>query len=302
VFGGGRPLGFGLDLRPATERKGRRGRPILAGWEELTQPRRHPAASLASAAAHGAILLLALLLPRTAHKDTAGRVESQSRSVRMVYLAPKEVVPKPQHQVKPPRLHPPPTAPAFAEAVSRPEPEFPSLTTTEAVPEHDAPAAMSPQPGRRTGEAGRSTTVEREDAMVSEARRLFGPSGHTGATLAGPVAAGLPVGLSGGGTRCAWSGREAPRVDGPSTGVIEGIVRTETSGRPIPGAFLQLLGSGSATFANASGRYRLTFDPALVDVCRSQLVRVTAPGFRARTMILGIGFQSDNVIDLADRR
>jgi hypothetical protein len=300
VFGGGRPLGFGLDLRPAAERKGRRGRPILAGWEELTHPRRHPAASVASAAAHGAILLLALWLPRTVDKDTAGRVESQSRSIRMVYLAPKEVIPKPQHHVKPTRLQPPPT-PAFAEAVSRPEPKFPSPTTTEAVPEHDAPAAMSPQLGR-TGESGRSTTVEREDAMVSEARRLFGPAAHTGATLAGPVAAGLPVSLNGAGTRCAWNGQEARHEVGPSTGMIEGIVRTESSGRPIPGAFLQLLGSGSVTFADASGRYRLTFDPARVDVCRSQLVRVTAPGFRARTMILGIGFQSDNVIDLADRR
>ena len=137
--------------------------------------------------------------------------------------------------------------------------------------------------------------------MVSEARRLFGPRGPSGATLAGPVAAGLPVGLNGGGTRCAWSGEEVRSVEGPSTGVIEGIVRTESSGRPIAGAFLQLLGSGSATFADPSGRYRLRFDPALVDVCRSQLVRVTAPGFRARTMILGLGFQSDNVIDLAVR-
>ena len=221
-------------------------------------------------------------------------MESQSRSVRMVYLLPKEVNPrpKPQHQVRPP---------AFAEAVSRPKLEFPSPTTTEAAPEHDAPAAMSPQPRRRTGEAGRSSTVEREDAMVSEARRLFGPKAPTGATMAGPVAAGLPVGLNGGVTRCAWSGEEARRVEGPSTGVIEGIVRTESSGRPIAGAFLQLLGSGSATFADASGRYRLTFDPALVGVCRSQLVRVTAPGFRARTMILGMGFPSDNVIDLAVR-
>ena len=293
MFGGGRPLGFGLDLRPAAERRGRRARPLLEGWEALTQPRRHPAASLASAAAHAAILLLALFFPRSEHKDTAGRVESQSHSVRMMYLLPKQVIPKPkrQYQVKP----------AFAEAVSRREPEFPSPTTTEAVPEHDAPAAMSPQPRRRTGEAGRSSTVEREDAMVSEARRLFGPKAPTGATMAGPVAAGLPVGLNGGGTRCAWSGEEARRVDGPSTGVIEGIVRTESSGRPIAGAFLQLLGSGSATFADASGRYRLTFDPALVDVCRSQLVRVTAPGFRARTMILGMRFPSDNVIDLAVR-
>jgi hypothetical protein len=152
VFGGGRPLGFGLDLRPAAERRGRRGRPLLAGWDELTHP---------------------------------GAIRQQVWEERW-------------HSVR-------------------------------------------------------------------------------------------------------WSGEEARRVDGPSTGGIEGIMRTESSGRPIAGAFLQLLGSGSATFADASGRYRLSFDPALVDVCRSQLVRVTAPGFRARTMILGMGFQSDNVIDLAVR-
>jgi hypothetical protein len=49
------------------------------------------------------------------------------------------------------------------------------------------------------------------------------------------------------------------------------------------------------------GRYRLTFDPALVDACRSQLVRVTAPGFRARTMVLAYGARSDNIVDLAGK-
>ncbi|HMH54764.1 MAG TPA: hypothetical protein VK535_00760 [Gemmatimonadales bacterium] len=113
MFGGGRPLGFGLDLRPAAERRGPRGRPILAGWEALTQPRRHPAASLASAAAHAAILLLALFFPRSEPKDAARQVESQPRSVRMVYLLPNKAVPrpKPQRQV----------APAFAAPVSRRE-------------------------------------------------------------------------------------------------------------------------------------------------------------------------------------
>lgn len=304
MFGHNPPLGFGLDLRPARERFARRGRPPLAGWETLTRPRRHPGVTLASAGAHAAILLLALFFPRLEQKDGSHRVQPQSRSVRMVYLLPKEVTskPKPQRHVEPPRLHPPEPTPAFAEAVPRRVPEPPSPTTTHDAPEHDAPAAMTPRPRQETGEPDRSSTVEREDAMVSEARRLFGARTHTGGTLAGPVAAGLPVGLNGGGTRCAWSGAEARHADGPSSGAIEGIVRTESNGRPIPGAFLQLLGSGSATFADAAGRYRLTFDPALVDVCRSQLVRVTAPGYRARTMILAYGMQSDNVIDLAVRR
>jgi hypothetical protein len=139
-----------------------------------------------------------------------------------------------------------------------------------------------------------------EDAMVSEARRLFGPRPPPSATVAGPVQAGLPLAIMNGGPRCA-SGAEPVEIQGPRTGVIEGIVRTESGGRPIPGAFLQMLGTGSATFADETGHYRLTFDAALVGACRSQLVRVTAPGYRARTMILTYGRQSDNAVDLANK-
>jgi hypothetical protein len=160
---------------------------------------------------------------------------------------------------------------------------------------------MSPTPVSHPG--AKETAAEREeDAMVSEARRLFGPPSPTTATVAGPVRAGLPLSMMSGGPRCAWSGAEARPIDGPRDGVIEGIVRTESGGRPIPGAFLQMLGTGSATFADATGHYRLTFDPSLVDSCRSQLVRVTAPGYRARTMILTYGLASDNVVDLASKR
>jgi hypothetical protein len=181
-------------------------------------------------------------------------------------------------------------------------PELPSPTKAEAhVPEHDQPAAMSPTPVNHP--AAKETAAEREeDAMVSEARRLFGPPSPTNATVAGPVQTGLPLSMMSGGPRCAWSGAEARPMDEPRDGVIEGIVRTESGGRPIPGAFLQMLGTGSATFADESGHYRLTFDASLVDACRSQLVRVTAPGFRARTMILTYGRASDNVVDLASKR
>jgi hypothetical protein len=181
-------------------------------------------------------------------------------------------------------------------------PELASPTKAEArVPEHDEPAAMSPTAVSHPAE--RETAAEREEeAMVSEARRLFGPPAPTNATVAGPVRAGLPLSMMSGGPRCAWSGAEARPVEDRRAGVIEGIVRTESGGRPIPGAFLQMLGTGSATFADASGHYRLTFDPSLVDACRSQLVRVTAPSYRARTMILTYGLASDNVVDLASKR
>ena len=90
-------------------------------------------------------------------------------------------------------------------------------------------------------------------------------------------------------------------MDRPAEGVIEGVVRTESGGHPIPGAFLQILGNGASTFADAGGHYRLVFDAALVDACRSQIVRVTATGYRARTMVLSWGRPSANVIDLAGK-
>ena len=136
--------------------------------------------------------------------------------------------------------------------------------------------------------------------MVTEAQRLFGPSAPTSQRVAGPVRAGLPLRMMYGGSRCA-GGEDVVPVDRPAEGVIEGIVRTESGGHPIPGAFLQILGNGASTFADATGHYRLVFDASLVDACRSQLVRVTAPGYRARTMVLSWGRASDNTIDLAGK-
>ena len=311
------PFGLGLDLRRAGSRPSAHGRrPPLAGWEALTPHRPRSAAGLVSAGIHAAVLLLWLFAPRLGRKDAARGVSQPARP-QVVYLMPKEVIspPKLQHPVRPPRPRSLPRTPVFAEAVARRRPELHSPAEAKApeTPDHDQPAAMTPKPLKAPGEVGqprgssspesgrKEAAVEWEDAMVSEARRLFGPPAPSGGTIAGPVRAGLPVRLVGGGTRCPFSGVEVAATDGPSDGVIEGVVRTESSGHPIPGAFLQLLGSGSATFADAVGRYRLTFDPALVDVCRSQLVRVTAPGFRARTMVLAYGARSNNIVDLAAR-
>jgi hypothetical protein len=272
----------------------------FAAWEPLTSPKRHPLMATISAVLHLTALLLFLLFTRAETKKTDNAPELQRREVSMMYLPPeKSPKPRSEPRVQPPPQRPPPT-PAFAETRPRPMPELPSPNKAEArVPEHDDPAAMSPTPV--THPLASKTAAEREeDAMVSEAQRLFGPRARSSATVAGPVQAGLPLAMMSGGPRCA-SGAEAKPVEGPRVGMIEGIVRTETGGRPIPGAFLQMLGTGSATFADESGHYRLTFEAVLVDNCRSQLVRVTAPGYRARTMILTYGLASDNIVDLAGK-
>jgi hypothetical protein len=180
-----------------------------------------------------------------------------------------------------------------------PETPLPVASVTRNAPEHDEAAATAPEPASLPEEAEKA---EAEDPMVSEARRIFGRK-DTGPAeaAAGPLRAGRPVRTVAAGGRCPWGGGPAGTGDISSNGVVEGVVRSESSGTPVPGALLQLLGTGSATFSDETGRYRLTFDPTLVDRCRSQIVRVTAPGYRARNMVLAYGSWSDNTVDMAGR-
>jgi hypothetical protein len=224
-------------------------------------------------------------------------------AVTMMYQPPKEV----PTRLKP---HQPQPAPAPAEAAppKTPESSLPAPFSTAKAPEHDDPAAMSPEqkPPSRAGDPEPQASEPREpleEPMVLEARRIFGPKdGPAGGPIVGPVQAGHPVALVGGGSHCSWDGDDAG-VDagGPANGVVEGVVRSERGGQPVPGAFLQLLGTGSATFADDAGHYRLRFNPKLVDRCHSQIVRVTAPGYRERTMVLAYGTWSDNVVDMRGR-
>jgi hypothetical protein len=77
--------------------------------------------------------------------------------------------------------------------------------------------------------------------------------------------------------------------------VIEGLVHYEGTEVPIAGARLQILGTSFGTFANARGEYRLIFQRDLLDRCRTQSVRVTAPGYAGRDLILHIGGGSTDV-------
>ena len=297
-----RPFGLGLDLRARGARRSTDRAPY-AEWETLNRPRRHPLAGAGSALLHVAAILIVLLAPRAQRENPIRPATPDRGDVRMMYVPPPD---PPKSAVRPLRPRVPPPTPAFPEARRRTLPELPSPTEREVhAPEHDEPAASSPIAAKEAGASAtrKETNTTEEDAMVSEARRLFGPPSSTpGATVAGPVRAGLPLSLMSGGPRCAWSGEESRPMERSKEGVIEGIVRTKSGGLPIPGAFLQMLGTGSATFADGAGHYRLTFDPSLVDACRSQLVRVTAPGYRARTMILTWGMPSGNIVDLASRQ
>jgi hypothetical protein len=80
--------------------------------------------------------------------------------------------------------------------------------------------------------------------------------------------------------------------------VVAGRIYREDNGEPLAGARLQILGTPFGTFSNGRGDYRLMFDRTLVDRCRTQSVRVSAPGYAGRDVILFLGEQSNSDVPL----
>lgn len=313
MFGRARPLGLGLNARTRAAAKVPRRQQRFRGWETLPKRQSSLRTGIASAILHVIVIALLVFSTRPDRSPSGGRTQPSAVpvAVSMMYVPPKEVPTRP----KPHRPQPAP-APAEAAPPKALESSLPAPFSTAKAPDHDDPAALSPEQklASRAGDPEPAARQPREplddrlnhqpeDLMVSEARRIFGPKdGAAGGPLAGPVQAGRPVALAGGGTRCSWDGDDAGADGGgPANGVVEGVVRSEHGGYPVSGAFLQLLGTGSATFSDDAGHYRLSFDPKLVDRCHSQIVRVTAPGYRARTMVLAYGTWSDNVVDMRGR-
>ena len=86
-------------------------------------------------------------------------------------------------------------------------------------------------------------------------------------------------------------------VAGPTFGTVVGRIYKQDSGRPLAGAHLQMLGAPYVAFTDNNGEYRFRFDLSLVDNCRTQFVRVTAPGYETRLLVLVVGenIQSEDV-------
>lgn len=175
-----------------------------------------------------------------------------------------------------------PNAPpgSLREEAFRPDPSTDG--EQEAGDESTAPASVSTAPSEET---------TGEPTLEAEARRLFGrPSSRLGPT-------------SGSRDNRPWETAQIspsdgctlpPEEPGDSTlpkgmAAVAGRIYREDNGRPLPGARLQILGTPYGTFANERGEYRLVFDRKLVDRCRTQAVRVSAPGYQGRDVILFVG-------------
>ena len=269
-----------------------------------------------SAALHAALLALAVLLTREpvppAPDERSAEPRERSRQVEMIYLPPPPVQrvqpppppPPPAPQPPPPPPPPPPerNAPPPEKEQRRPEPDA-NAPPEAARSEGEEPAKDDPAGGDPTGAAATKpgTPVPAENAAVtmeSEARRIFGrprlgPRPGAGPRASRPMEAYLPDHPE----RCT----PKPPTDSagaPQFGIVEGKIFRQDSGQPLSGAHLQMLGTPYVTFTDEGGEYHFRFDLALVDNCRTQYVRVTAPGYESRLLVLMVGpnVRSDDVL------
>jgi hypothetical protein len=271
--------------------------------------RRRTIASATSMALH--VLLLAFLISRAlTQRQQAGQPAAQTveRPIQLVFAPPRpKPTPRPVAAQTPPEP-PPPAVPltpgpdqtpgSRAQVTPTPEPEpnaSPESRRTEAT--RPDPGTVS-NPGTATVEqppasiaAQPSTATSKSPTLESEAQRLFGrPSSKLG-----PVSGQrdnrpweTPVELSRG---CSLPpDSEATDSTLPKgMAAVSGRIFREGTNEPLAGARLQILGTQYGTFSNSRGEYRLIFARNLVDRCRTQSVRVTAPGYGQRDVILSLG-------------
>ncbi len=270
-----------------------------------------------SAALHAALLLLAVHLTRepaeTPANETRTATADPSRQVEMVYLPPP-----PTPKVTPPPLPPPPPpTPPAPVPVTPPQRSAPPPVKEQRTPEPDAnappeavrsegqePTKDDPAGGDRTGaeDARTGTPVPAEKTAVtmeSEARRIFGrprvgTRAGAGPRASRPMEAYLPDHPE----RCTPKPSAPSDSAAPQFGVVVGRIFRQDNGRPLSGAHLQMLGTPFVSFTDETGEYHFRFDLSLVDNCRTQYVRVTAPGYESRLLVLMVGpnVRSDDVL------
>ena len=147
------------------------------------------------------------------------------------------------------------------------------------APTTAAPAAAKPEV--------RAPTLE------DEARRLFGSNRRTPSGRPERAYGGAEIPWHAGNGQC----EQVP--EHPDSVVVMGFVAGQVigsdNGKPLPGAYLQILGTPYSTYSDNGGFYKLSFDLALVANCRTQAVRVTAPGYMGADLLLGVGVGNNNV-------
>ncbi len=268
----------------------------------------------ASVVVHGLVVVMALLLSRheaqqLAEKRAEMRSDTTRQQVIPFYVPPPPPAPppppQPQHPVPPPlpppvrRVAPPPDT---RQPTPEPEPNAPPEERrsrgADTPDETDPGAHKAPD---RAAEATAPQEIEYATAptLESEARRIFGmkraaPTPGAGPRDVRPLLSELPTDS----TKCVRRPRDpTDSSKPPEFGVAVGRIFRQNDRRPLAGAHLQMIGTPYTAFTDDAGEYHFRFDMSLVDFCRTQYVRVTAPGYESRLLVLmvGLNVRSDDV-------
>jgi len=272
--------------------------------------------STASLALH--VVLLAFLIHQSLRRRDQPEATAAPATERPIQLAfaPRRPEPTPRRQTAEiPQLPAVPLTPgpdqtpgSTAQVSPTPEPD------PNAPPNSKREEATRPDPGAETEHTGTAEATKplanpatpatpSSDAtrtLESEARRIFGrPSSKLGPVSGSrdnrPWETDTP--LSQGCTLPPPDPADSTVPQGMA--VVSGKIYRQDNGQPLPGARLQILGTPYGTFSNSAGEYRLVFDRTLVDRCRTQSVRVTAPGYTARDVILYLGERLSSDVPLS---
>ena len=289
-------------------------------WQGLPRRRaaRWPSVVL-SAVAHVALVLFALDLSRRETDDMWRRIDAE-RDARDPVVTPLYVPlpappppeppapPPPEPQPEPePEAPPPPEPPANQPSLPapppnpNPEPEANAPSDAQRSEGEERPESEAGEPRGIQPDAGAPERAEISTAptIESEARRIFGrrrprtPPG-AGPRATRPMESYAPERPD----RCIpQEGSESDSARAPQIGVVSGRIFRGDTGRPLAGAHLQMIGAPFTAFTDDNGVYQFRFDLSLVDNCRTQYVRVSAPGYQSRLLVLAVGrnVRSDDV-------
>jgi hypothetical protein len=275
-------------------------------------------ASIVSTTFHIAILVLAI----RATTQVRGEANAQpapvtERPVQLLFNPPTaaprppQPVETPVHEQEPVK---PPDAPLTpgdeltpgSTARVTPDPE----KDPNAAPEAPREEATRPDPGnedaasndRGTSETApvATSTAPPQPTAESEAKRIFGrPS-----ALLGPSDGSRSsrpwetTQQNSNGCKIPEEEEEQDSTLAKGMASVQGRIFREDNGKPLAGARLQIIGTQYGTFSNDQGDYKLIFDRTLVDRCRTQAVRVTAPGYKGRDVILYLGERRSSDVSL----
>lgn len=265
-----------------------------------------------SIGALGASLLVHVLIVSlaVAGAGTGADPEEQQPSSRRVEIIQLPPLPQPAPDRPLPRVAPEPRRRVPRPQIVRGEP-MPEEVTVRAErppePAPDLPLATTPRRPASNPEPPAPEPVDLASAraaeMQSEATRLFGPRMLGSDRPPGPISAQWVNELTDDRENDCTPVARTPRDPSlpPELGVVTGRVYRAGTRQPLPGAYLQILGTPYATFADDEGDYALEFDRSLVDDCRTQYVQVSKDGFAPQRLILSLGSRRSNDIPMQRR-